>query len=104
MKTILNITAAMLTLLAGQVAADAARQPGENKVAMCIGCHGIAGYRNAYPEVYSVPMIGGQNKTYLIAALRAYKKGERKHGSMQGIAGGLSEKDMDDVASYYASR
>ena len=104
MKTILTMAAAMLVLLSQHAMAEKAKHPGENKVAMCIGCHGIPGYRNAFPEVYLVPKIGGQNKAYLIAALRAYKKGERKHGSMQGIAGGLSEQDMDDVASYYTSR
>jgi len=68
----------------------------KNKVAMCIGCHGIAGYR--------VPMLGGQSEKYIAAALNAYKKGERKHPSMVGIAAGLSDQDIADVAAYYAQQ
>lgn len=72
------------------------------KIAMCEGCHGIPGYRTAYPEVYNVPMLGGQQAAYIAAALKAYKSGQRSHPSMRGIAASLSEKDILDVAAYYA--
>ena len=71
------------------------------KIAMCIGCHGIKGYQASFPEVYKVPMISGQNAKYIVNALNAYKKGERKHPTMRGIAESLSEQDMADVAAYY---
>ena len=76
-------------------------QAGEKKIAMCIGCHGIPGYQATFPEVHKVPMISGQGAKYLVAALSAYKKGERKHPTMHGIADNLSEQDMADVAAYY---
>ncbi|KRB89075.1 c-type cytochrome [Noviherbaspirillum sp. Root189] len=76
----------------------------ENKVAMCIGCHGIPGYKATFPEVYQVPMLGGQSAKYIENALNAYKKGERKHPSMRGIAAGLSDQDIADVAAYYAQQ
>ena len=76
----------------------------KNKVAMCIGCHGIPGYKATYPEVYRVPMLGGQSEKYIVAALNAYKKGERSHPSMVGIAKGLSDQDIADVAAYYAQQ
>ena len=47
-------------------------------------------------------MIGGQNEAYIVSALNAYKKGERKHPTMRGIADSLSEQDMADVAAFYA--
>lgn len=75
---------------------------GEGKIAMCIGCHGITGYQASFPEVYKVPMIGGQNEAYIVSALNAYKKGERKHPTMRGIADSLTDKDMADVAAFYA--
>jgi cytochrome c553 len=78
---------------------DAAKK----KVAMCIGCHGIPYYQTAYPVVYHVPKIGGQSPAYIVAALHAYKSGDRTHPSMQGIAKGLSDEDMADVAAYYAA-
>jgi cytochrome c553 len=86
------------------LAADVVGNPkaGENKASMCIGCHGIPGYKATFPEVYSVPMIGGQTAQYIVAALNAYKKGERKHPTMRGIAGSLSDQDIADLAAYYS--
>ena len=78
-------------------------QAGATKNSMCIGCHEIPGYKTAFPEVYQVPMIGGQSEKYLISALNAYKKGERNNPSMRGIAGSLSDQDIADLAAYYAS-
>ena len=72
------------------------------KIAMCEGCHGIPGYKTAYPLVYHVPKLGGQSAIYLAAALNAYKSGQRKHPSMRGIAASLSDKDIADLAAYYA--
>ncbi|GAB3543582.1 cytochrome c [Noviherbaspirillum agri] len=76
----------------------------ENKIAMCIGCHGIPGYKAAFPEVYQVPMIGGQSAKYIESALNAYKKGDRKNPSMRGIAAGLSDQDIADLAAYYSQQ
>jgi len=76
----------------------------ENKIAMCVGCHGIPGYKATFPEVFPVPKIGGQSATYLAAALKEYKKGDRKNPSMRGIAGGLSDQDMADIAAYYSQQ
>jgi cytochrome c553 len=73
----------------------------EQKIAMCIGCHGIKGYQASFPEVYRVPMISGQNAKYIVAALSAYKKGDRKHPTMRGIADSLSDQDMADLGAYY---
>jgi len=79
--------------------ADAAR----DKNSMCIGCHGIAGYKASFPEVYHVPMIAGQNAKYIEAALKEYASGARTHPSMVGIAKSLSEQDIADLAAYYSS-
>ena len=78
--------------------ADAAHR---NKIAMCIGCHGIPGYKTAFPSVYHVPKIAGQQPAYIVAALKAYQQGERSHPSMRGIAASLSDQDMADLAAYY---
>lgn len=74
---------------------------GEKKIAMCIGCHGIQGYQASFPEVHKVPMISGQGAKYIVAALSAYKAGDRKHPTMRGIADSLSDQDMADIAVYY---
>ena len=70
---------------------------------MCAGCHGIPGYRTAYPAVYSVPKLGGQQAAYLEKALQDYKTGARKHPSMRGIAATLSDQDIADLAAYYSA-
>ena len=88
-----------VSVQAQEVKGDA--KAAEKKIAMCIGCHGISGYQASFPEVYRVPKISGQNAKYIEAALNAYKKGERKHPSMRGIADSLTEQDIADVAAYY---
>jgi len=84
------------------VAGDA--EAAKNKVSMCIGCHGIPGYKTAFPKVYHVPKIAGQQPVYIVNALKAYKSGERSHPSMIGIAKSLSEQDMADLAAYYGGK
>jgi cytochrome c553 len=73
----------------------------EAKVAMCVGCHGIVGYKSSFPEVYRVPKIAGQSAKYIAASLNAYKTGDRKHPTMRGIAETLSDQDVTDIANYY---
>jgi cytochrome c553 len=78
-------------------------QSGRSKAAMCQGCHGIDGYRVAFPEVYSVPRLGGQHQAYIVKALHSYKSGIRSNPTMRAIAAGLSEQDMANLAAYYGS-
>jgi cytochrome c553 len=75
---------------------------GRAKTQMCQGCHGIDGWRTAYPEVYTVPKLGNQHEAYLAKALQEYKTGARTHPSMRAIASSLSDQDMADLAAYYA--
>ena len=84
-------------------AADGDSAAGRQKNQMCEGCHGVAGFRTAYPVVYSAPKLGGQNTAYIVKALHDYKAGTRKHPSMNSIAASLSDKDMADLAAYYGS-
>ncbi len=97
---VLFVTSVTVPAAMGQeIKADA--KAGEHKIAMCVGCHGIKGYQASFPEVYKVPMIAGQGAGYIVSALNAYQKGERKHPSMRGIATSLTEQDMADLAAYY---
>lgn len=103
MKISMTIAVMASVGLALQLPAHAAgsAQAAESKVSMCIGCHGIPLYHTAYPEVYHVPKIAGQSPEYLVKALQAYRSGERNHPSMVGIARGLTDADMADLAAYY---
>ena len=99
----LALAAAGLSCAAqAQPAGDAAK--GATKAAMCIGCHGIVGYQATFPEVYKVPMIAGQSAKYVVSALAAYQKGDRKHPTMRGIAASLTEQDMADLGAFYEAQ
>jgi cytochrome c553 len=69
----------------------------------CLGCHGIEGYRNAYPN-YSVPKLRGQYPEYIVAALEEYKSGQRAHPTMHAQASELSEQDIADIAVFFAGK
>lgn len=88
-------------------AASPAPVPGNAKRGLeltytCHGCHGVVGYRNAYPN-YRVPMIVGQSQLYLVNALTDYKNGARKHPTMQAQALSFSQQDIADIAAYLSN-
>jgi cytochrome c553 len=88
---------APLAAMAQAPAGDAKR--GQAIAYTCNGCHAIPNYKNVYPT-YSVPKLHGQRPEYLLAALKAYKSGERSHGTMHAQASSMNEQDMADVAAY----
>ena len=109
LTTLFALSVACVTGLAhaqaapAQAAAPASPKSLQAKTAMCVGCHGIVGYKSSFPEVYHVPKIAGQNAKYIAAALNAYKTGERKHPTMRGIAETLTEQDISDISNFYAN-
>ena len=103
------IAAGALTLSgaprAQPAAAPQAADPQHGKAVSytCLGCHGIEGYKNAYP-MYSVPELRGQSAEYLVIALHGYRDGDRSHITMHSQTESLSEQDMTDVAAYLAGK
>jgi cytochrome c553 len=93
---------ALLAAFAAPLWAEGNSAAGKQKTWTCEGCHGIPDYRTAYPDVYSVPKLGGQGAGYLVKALQDYKSGARKNATMRAIAARLSDQDMADIAAYYA--
>lgn len=69
----------------------------------CMGCHGIDGYRNAYPS-FRVPKLGGQQTDYIVIALQGYRNETRGHGTMHAQAASLTDQDMRDIAAFFASQ
>jgi cytochrome c553 len=72
---------------------------GQQLTYTCQGCHGVTGYRNAYPN-FHVPKIGGQSPQYLVNALTEYQQGKRKHPTMQAQAQSFSAQDIADIAAF----
>jgi cytochrome c553 len=102
-RVALTLSLILSTAVAAQTpapAGDAAK--GEGKTRMCEGCHGIEGWRTAYPEVYHVPKLGGQHAAYIVQALNEYKNGDRSHPSMRAIAASLTDQDIANLAAYYS--
>lgn len=77
-------------------------QRGEMLTYNCLGCHGVYGARNAYPS-FRIPKLGGQNAGYIEVALQGYRRGTRKHPTMDAQASLLSDQDIADVAAFFSS-
>ncbi len=106
MMTTLKISAQFTILflalaLPFTVAAKGNIAEGQKKAETCKACHGEGGLKPIQPDY---PVIGGQHRDYLVAALQQYKAGKRKNASMNGFAAALKPQDMEDLAAYFASQ
>lgn len=70
---------------------------GEPLSAVCGGCHGARGVS----DDSSTPSLAGQDPRYLMKAIRSYRT-TRRHWGMQRFVGGLSDKDIENIAAFYA--
>ncbi len=106
MKRILLVLAAAAAASSAQAQQPAAgdAKAAEAHISMCAGCHSIPGYQSSYPYVHRVPKIAGQSAGYIESALRGYARGERSHPTMTGLAKTLTDKQIADIAAYYAQR
>ena len=100
LATLLVLAVAAPAVAHAQAKGDA--EAGRRLAYTCTGCHGVTGYRNAYPQ-YHVPRISGQNYEYLVAALTAYQAGTRKHPTMSAQAQSMNAQDIANIASYLAA-
>jgi cytochrome c553 len=94
---------ASTTVTAQEPALQGNPQKGKELSYTCLGCHGVDGYKNAYPN-YSVPELEGQRPEYLSAALKEYRDGDRAHLTMHSQASTLSDQDIADVVSYFSGK
>lgn len=97
-----SLLLALACLLPIAAYAEGDPQAGKTKAYTCLGCHGIEGYNNVYPT-YKVPRVIGQNEPYLVAALQAYRDGQRSHPTMRAQAQSLSDQDMADISAWLSS-
>lgn len=91
--------ALLLAISTGHVhAGDAAK--GEELSATCAACHGADGNS----QIPTNPKLAGQYESYLVQALKDYKSGARQNAIMSGFASALSERDIKDLAAWFASQ
>ena len=103
MRLVLAVTRRLAAATASAQSAPAPDPANGRRLAYtCQGCHGLTGYKNAYPS-YPVPKLGGQSEVYLLNALTEYKKGTRKHPTMQAQAQSFSDQDIANIAAYLAT-
>ena len=91
-----------MMIFAVPAAAEGDVEQGKQLGYTCMGCHGIEGYRNAYPS-FRVPRLGGQQGAYIEAALRAYREGTRPHPTMQAHAAALTDQDIENLVAWITS-
>ncbi|MEM9056059.1 MAG: cytochrome c [Pseudomonadota bacterium] len=97
-----SVTAVALAAVAAAAQAEGDAKAGAIKGETCIGCHGVQTYYNVYPS-YHVPKLVGQHPEYILAALKAYKSGERTHPTMNAQSNSMSDEDMADIAAWIAT-
>ena len=73
----------------------------EAKAQACAACHG----ENGVPtDPKTIPIIWGQQQSYLVKQLRDYRNGERDNPIMSPIAKGLAQEDLRKIAAYFAAK
>jgi cytochrome c553 len=95
-----TLLAVLLMTLPLTLAAKGDPAAGQEKAKLCEACHGATG-KSVDP---SYPNLGGQHKDYLEKALHDYRAGRRPNPIMAGMAGPLSDQDIEDLAAWYASQ
>lgn len=100
MKQLLQFAVGLSLLVSLPVLAIGDAGAGQGKAAVCAACHGMDG-NSVIPNW---PKIAGQHASYTERQLALIKGGERPVPEMAGIAMGLSDQDMADLAAYFSSQ
>ncbi|GAA0709277.1 cytochrome c [Dokdonella soli] len=89
-----------LAVSAGSAFAKGDIEAGKAKAVVCQACHGADGNAGTDPQY---PRLAGQYHDYLARALHEYKTGGRTNPIMAGFVATLSDQDIENVATYFAS-
>lgn len=73
----------------------------EVKAQPCAACHGAKGVPT---DPKTIPVIWGQEQSYLMKQLRDFRSGERQSAVMSPIAKELAEADLRKIAAYFAAK
>ncbi len=101
MRTIAFPVATLVLALAGPVTwAGGNPEAGKEKAATCVACHGETGVS----PTPAFPSLAGQHASYIVAALRQYKSGDRTNPVMAAFVTALTDEDIEDLAAFYAAQ
>ena len=73
----------------------------ETRARQCAACHGDNGVPS---DPKTIPVIWGQEQSYLMKQLRDFRNGERKSAIMSPIARDLAEEDLRKIAALFAAK
>lgn len=90
--------ASALLLVAASASATASASPKPAKLGLCVACHGETGRS----RIAGTPHLAGQDETYLVNALHAYRAGRRRHEPMGALANSLQPRDISALARWYS--
>lgn len=98
---VITVVASLVLISIGSTAhaAGGDYRRGLEKSQVCQSCHGREGNESLLP---SYPRLAGQHEDYLVHALKSYRDGSRQNAVMAGFAGNLSDRDIADIAAWYA--
>ena len=94
------LTVTILSLIPAMAYPSGNAAAGKTKSAVCHACHGPTGV--SVQPIY--PNLGGQHQDYLSKTLYSFRDGSRPNAIMNGFAANLSDTDIEDIASWYASQ
>ena len=80
------------------VAAPDPVQLGKTAAVGCAGCHGDGGIS----KTPGMPSLVGLDPKYLVAAMKAYKSGQRKNDTMKAMLASVTDASMNNIALYFA--
>jgi cytochrome c553 len=72
-------------------------QLGKTAAAGCAGCHCEGGIS----KTPGMPSLVGLDPKYLVAAMKAYKNGQRKNDTMKAMLASVTDASMNNIALYY---
>ncbi len=101
MKKVVWIASLLALASTGTAQAAGDVEAGKAKSAVCAACHGADGNSGANPLW---PKLAGQSPKYIIKQLHDFKAQKRNDGTMSPMAAPLTDKEIEDLAAYFASQ
>jgi len=92
--------AVALSATVASVASAGDAKIGESIATPCVACHG----ENGAAPILNYPILAGQHEDYLKTTLIQYKSGKRNNAVMSAQVAQLTERDMANLAAYFASQ
>ena len=99
LKKVALVSSVIISLCGAGLAVAGDAAAGKAKAGVCVACHGVDGIS----MIPMYPNLKGQKAMYTVKQLKAFRDKTRADPVMAGLASGLTDADIDNLAAYYAS-